>query len=65
MVAFRLVLALAALTSVWAHPIHQQESRDLRIVGRTTSGVVRRQESAGDEFATLFEGNQAFKAKDG
>lgn len=59
---FKLLFALAALSSAFAHPIH--EARDMRIVGRTTSAVVRRQESGGSEFAAIIEGNNAFRASD-
>jgi hypothetical protein len=64
MVAFGLkfLFALVAVSSTLAHPIH--EARDIRIVGRATSAIVRRQESSGSEFTPIVEGNTAFKASD-
>lgn len=64
MFATRLVLALLAVASAFAHPVDQRQSRDIRIVGRTQSAVqpARRADHL-SEFEVLIEGNKQFRAE--
>lgn len=65
MVSFRSLVALVALSTVsFAHPIAELRSRDIKIVGRTTTTVVARQASNSTDFDALFQGNDAFKKSD-
>ena len=67
MVALKFFLALAAVASTFAHDHSERHhARDLRIIGRTSSSIWRRQEvpGSGSEFQVLVDGNKAFKEAD-
>ncbi|KAJ3502408.1 hypothetical protein NLJ89_g8904 [Agrocybe chaxingu] len=59
--SFSLVFALAAISSVVAHPIHQ--TRELKIIGRDTSAkFIRRETDPAAELKLLADGNAAFRS---
>ncbi|TFK26093.1 carbonic anhydrase [Coprinopsis marcescibilis] len=59
-----LLLALATVSLALAHPVHEhaQARRDIRIIGQTSSSLVRRQDAP--ELQALVDGNRSFRDAD-
>lgn len=58
--AFSLVFVLAAISSVLTHPVHQQQRREIRVIGREQSAKVVTRENSTD-LELLSTGNKAFR----
>ena len=58
--AFSLAFVLAAISSVLTHPVHQEQRREIRVIGREQSARVVARETSVD-LELLSAGNKAFR----
>lgn len=61
MFATRLLVAFVAISSAFAHPVHQREQREIRIIGRTQSATIPAKRAEAPELNVLFEGNKKYR----
>jgi len=58
--AFILAFVLATISSVLTHPVHQEQRREIRVIGREHSAKVVARETSVD-LELLSAGNKAFR----
>lgn len=62
MLFLRLTVALAAVSSVFSHPLHHRRRGEYRIINRTQSTIYKREErDTRNILQLLSDGNKAFR----